>query len=677
MVTAIRAAQTVEVPIEYDIPEAFVRFHAAVHQRHVLFRQVAGLEFQPQASLTGHVEAELEGRDVPALVVGNGGYMGGHDAGGIDEGSSVLHEHPLQAVGIVRSPDFVEVLELPVVHASTAGGAALHQHVGILLPHAFHYLIEALNVFHVETVLLRAQIRAAHGEDRPVTVPFHIVDGRGELKGVVKDAEHEVLHVRVGKVQHPLVAFLIEFPPGTLHHPVGVCVRQLGLGVHHFRLNPNTELKPFGMSVLRQVVHALGQLLHIHLPVAQTSVVIVARIGIAEPAVVQDEHLQAHARGVVHHAEERLRVEGEIGAFPAVEEDGVDVSAAVHAPFAGPAVEVARGLPGAVSGEGPEHVGRAETGAGRQRIGRGMRADSRYHAQAVLHVALEAEAEVAAPGQRAGHHLAVVLPEFGGPEAQEEGRVAALGHLRTPAALDDLGVVPQEFIFQLHLMRPNPVHVGQKVLVRREPQRAGSVLEHVHGRFSAIDDLRMGGNHILRRIRVEHQVHQYAGHIVLHVKRGGYNTLCLRRFMFDVTELGVMRAVGIFQVQGRLSQEAAAGGGVGEGAAAVPAPFGRNSREFFRVDAGPVIELVHLAVFPDGKDEGSPFRLNGDDAGLHRRDGYRLMGESLFGFPGTGRKEGQKGQEAEEDSFHKRYNLLLAFYKCNDFYKKSPLFIEK
>ena len=390
--------------------------------------------------------------------------MRGHDAGGVGEALGILDEGPLEGVGIVRGPDLVAVAKGPVVHAAAAGGAALNQHVRVFLPDAAHHVVQALDIGNVEFVLRGAQVRAAKALDNAVAVPFDVVDVRGQLHGAVKDAIDKVLHGRVGQVQHPLVAALINFAAGALHHPFRMGVGQVRVRIHHLRLNPDAKLEPLGVSVGGYIVNAFRQFFHIDLPVPEARIVGVAGEVVAKPAVVQHKHLQAHPGGIVNHPKERFRGKGEVGAFPAVEQGGIHLPAAVHAVFPGPAVEVAGGSAGALAGPGVNHFRGFKTLAGGQGPGAGIRADAGKDGEAPAGIAVEAQAVVAAPGQGAGNDLAGGFAELPGVQAQKERGVVPLGGLHAAAALDDFKVVPQHLLLQLHFLCPGAPGVGQQVI---------------------------------------------------------------------------------------------------------------------------------------------------------------------------------------------------------------------
>ena len=123
------------------------------------------------------------------------------------------------------------------------------------------------------------------------------------------------------------------------------------------------------MGIRCDIVNAFREFVGIQLPVAETGLVVVAGMVHGEPAVVQDEHFKAHGGGIINHAEQGLRREIEVGAFPAVQQGRIDLASAIDALFPGPAVKVPGGSAGAFRAPGVDHLRGREAGAGCERIG--------------------------------------------------------------------------------------------------------------------------------------------------------------------------------------------------------------------------------------------------------------------------------------------------------------------
>jgi hypothetical protein len=67
---------------------------------------------------------------------------------------------------------------------------------------------------------------------------------------------------------------------------------EIGVGVHHLRLNPQAKIHPQRMNLVDQRLQAVRKLLRVHIPVAQAGVVVLA---LAKPAVVHHKAVDAQA----------------------------------------------------------------------------------------------------------------------------------------------------------------------------------------------------------------------------------------------------------------------------------------------------------------------------------------------------------------------------------------------
>ena len=88
----------------------------------------------------------------------------------------------------------------------------------------------------------------------------------------------------------------------------------------------------------------MRQLVGIDLPIAEAGLVIVARVAVAEPAVVEQERFGAEFLGAVEQRDEGRLVEVEAGGLPIVQQDGTGLGGVAYAVAAGPAVEIAADL---------------------------------------------------------------------------------------------------------------------------------------------------------------------------------------------------------------------------------------------------------------------------------------------------------------------------------------------
>ena len=93
---------------------------------------------------------------------------------------------------------------------------------------------------------------------------------------------------------------------------------EVAVGVDHLRLDPDAELHAQGAHVLDQRCEAVGVGIGRHPPVTEAGAVVAAA---AEPAVVEDEALDADRRGALGEAAQRVEVVVEVHRLPRVEHD--------------------------------------------------------------------------------------------------------------------------------------------------------------------------------------------------------------------------------------------------------------------------------------------------------------------------------------------------------------------
>ena len=211
-----------------------------------------------------------------------------------------------------------------------------------------------------------------------VRIPFDIIDARIVREQVIHDAEDEVLYGRVAQVEDELGAAtaLRERAGRGVEDPLRMLLVKLGFGIGHLGLDPDTEADLVARGRIDQPLDAVRQFAGVDLPVAQGTVVDVARILDAEPAVVHDEEFAAHARDVGHHLVHGGLIDVEVDAFPAVQQDLALLVAMGDPVGASPAVEVAGGAAQAFPGPGESEFRGAEGLAAREFIGAVVGADA-------------------------------------------------------------------------------------------------------------------------------------------------------------------------------------------------------------------------------------------------------------------------------------------------------------
>ena len=571
-------------------------------------------------------------------MVGRGRDVRTHHDGGVEKARAVLDAGARKRLGVVARPHFVEILQGAVLHAAAARGAGLDQHVGVFGADAFHHLVEALRVVDPEArLLVGREVGRTHVVGVAVGVPLDVVDLVREFHRVVEDSEHEVLHLGVREVEQPLVAGRGRFALRRTDDPVGVLLGQLALGVDHLRFDPDAELQSLRVGVGGDVVDAFGEFRGVHLPVAQSGVGVVARVFVAEPAVVEDEHFQSHRGRVVDHLFQDLGVELEVGAFPAVEQRGDDLVAVVDAVVARPVVEVARGAARAAERVGVDHFGRGERLARAEPVLRGVGVGAGQDGQHVEFVDLEVEAEISAPGQRSGDDFAAGLAERIAVQREQERRVFGVGRAHLARRLDAFRSVGQQRVVDLRFTRPGPVEVRQEVFVGLQRERRGVEAVQRDGTLLAVADHGVRGDDVLAGVGREDQFHVERLAAVGHLHDGLRHVLVgeLFRGVRHVAQFGVHVAVGMGDAQGGFAEVAASRRGIGQVlgsvvTAAVALVVGQRRRV---VDASAEVAEINFASGGGGEHHRDLVGADVDD--LLRRGGR-------YGVRGKGGNQGDQ-----------------------------------
>ena len=242
-------------------------------------------------------------------------------------------------------------------------------------------------------------------DDRAVAIPFEVGDAGIFRHQTVHDAEDEVLHFGVGEVQHQLVPEVGFVAVGITQYPVAVLFIQLAAGIDHFGFDPETEADALALGSFDQSGDAAGQFAAGFVPISESLRVVVPRMLVAEPSVVEQEHVHAEFRRVVHERREFFFVEVEIGCLPVVEQRHAVLAAVFELVAARPVVQAAACASGSPGAEGEDEFRRAEDFMGTQGVFRREGVDAGEDAQAVVLVHFEGEPEIARPCQRAQKHL--------------------------------------------------------------------------------------------------------------------------------------------------------------------------------------------------------------------------------------------------------------------------------
>ena len=501
--------EAVEVTFHDGRAQPFVVLHGFLAVGQVVAAHVAELDVEAELAHHGHVGAELD-----AGVLVPRGDVRAHRLGGVEERVAVLDEQPLQGVGVVAGPEFGEVLQRLIVDAAASAGAEHHRQVGVFGLDAVEHLVEAAHVVHVEVGLLVLQVGRVDVGDGAVAVPLEIGDARVLGHQPVHYAEHEVLDFRVGQVEHHLVAEVVFVAVGQMDDPVLVLLVQFAFGIDHFRFDPDAELDVAFGRLVHQFLDAVGQLVFRLLPVAQPLGVAVAFVLVAEPSVVEQEHVHAQFHGVVHQADQFVLVEVESRGFPVVQQGHAVALPVLELVFAGPVVEVAAGLSASAVAVGEVEVRRAEGLALGQLVFREIRVDAGDDAQVFLVVHLEGETEVAGPAQRAEDDFPFVLRRLFVEREDEHGRGEHVG-ARTQLGVEHLLAEVERRGAHGRLINPVAGELGEVVGRTAEVEHGGSVAFQLERFLLLVADFGEGLDDVLLRVGHVVQLHRHGILVVL------------------------------------------------------------------------------------------------------------------------------------------------------------------
>src|SRR6201996_4829466 len=281
---------------------------------HVFGREVVEIGADAERALHCNQEAELEWR----LAIWRVGDPGHHYAGSVGVGESVLDGEAVERVGVVGGPDLLGAAHDAEIDAAAAAGAGFDLELGMLRAQAIEDGIEILNVGDVNLFL----VSDGHGVPtglRPVAVvvPLEKIDVvvRDQLVEPVIDVLH---HVGTGEVQQKLIAAFRARAAGEVHGPLGMLAVEIAVGVDHLRLDPDAEVHAELVDAIDDRFEAVGELLFVDVPVAESGVIVLA---LAEPAVVDDEALDAELRSLFGERDLTGFADVELGGFPRVVED--------------------------------------------------------------------------------------------------------------------------------------------------------------------------------------------------------------------------------------------------------------------------------------------------------------------------------------------------------------------
>ena len=240
-------------------------------------------------------------------------------------GREELRESPLNVstfyrVCIVATPEFCEIFQSFVITTGTTTGTKHHRYIRIIFLHPFHHIIYTTYVVDVQITLFFFQIRRIDIGNRAVTIPFKECDIRILFHQFFYHTIYIILHFRIAQIEYQLVTIIIAVSLFIVDSPFRMFFKQFTLRVHHFRLYPDTEFHSSLFSSIYQCRNSTRQFTVSHLPVTQTGLIILTRILVGKPTVVQQEHIYSQMFCFLHQFGQFLLIKIETGIFPVVQQ---------------------------------------------------------------------------------------------------------------------------------------------------------------------------------------------------------------------------------------------------------------------------------------------------------------------------------------------------------------------
>ena len=242
-------------------------------------------------------------------------------------------------VDAVRRPNAIGYFKNAQIDTAAAGGAAFDFQAGV------RCLQIGEDAVYGERLRVRCRTAGQRRDflgDELVVVPLDVVDAQ-LADELVHRTVNVVVRVRVGQVDDLLGAALHrQTTGGGLQHPVRMVAEHVGIGVDHFRLEPQAEFEALAVHVVGERLQGLvsvGPDVLRNLPVAEAGGVVTAG---AEPAIVHDESFDAAFHGFVGEGGQGVVIVVEVDGFPRVEDDRTRLGrdAMVHEPVAVHAADV-------------------------------------------------------------------------------------------------------------------------------------------------------------------------------------------------------------------------------------------------------------------------------------------------------------------------------------------------
>ena len=241
--------------------------------------------------------------------------MGSDRGDGIAVGGAVLDLKPFHGIGIITPPGLGRIVEHPCIVPAAAAGAGFKQKIGEIRDQPFIQAVHPEDVFMIDPPLPgRIPSCAVAFADGTVHVPFDIVDG-----SLLNNGMHPLIkiihHLGLRHIKHHLMPSQGRIPLRRGQCPVGIPSVEIAVGVYHFRLKPEAELKSHIVDLVRKAFYALRKLVRIYKPVTEPGRIIVS---CAKPPVVKNEQLYTGLSALLCYLKDRLLCKAHFGGFPVI-----------------------------------------------------------------------------------------------------------------------------------------------------------------------------------------------------------------------------------------------------------------------------------------------------------------------------------------------------------------------
>jgi len=135
----------------------------------------------------------------------------------------------------------------------------------------------------------------------------------------VEEVEDVIADVGTREVEDELIARFGAWAAGKIQRPVGMLAIEIGIGIHHFGLDPEAEIHFQLVDFVDQRFQTVGEFFFVDVPIAEAGVI---GFALAEPAVVHDEAIDAETRRFFGECDLAGNIDVHFCGFPGVVDHG-------------------------------------------------------------------------------------------------------------------------------------------------------------------------------------------------------------------------------------------------------------------------------------------------------------------------------------------------------------------